>query len=113
MHEMSLCESIREIVIEQSRQNQFKRVNVLRLEVGRFACVEPAAMEFAFDVVMRNSPAENARLEIVELPATANCFKCGLEQQVERRTDRCSNCGSGQLLPQGGEELRIKDMEVE
>jgi hydrogenase nickel incorporation protein HypA/HybF len=112
MHEMSLAEGIRSIVQDQARAHGFARVTVLRLEIGRFAGVEKPALEFAFDVVMRDSPAEGARLDMIDLPGRALCYDCGKAVEIEDRLDPCPLCGGGRLIPEGGDELRIKDMEV-
>ncbi|MGL4280278.1 MAG: hydrogenase maturation nickel metallochaperone HypA [Albidovulum sp.] len=112
MHEMSLAEGIRGIVEDQAKQRGFGRVTRMRVEIGRFAGVEKAALSFAFDVVMRGSPAEGATLEMIDLPARALCFDCAHEVEIADRLDPCPDCGGGKLLPQGGDEMRIKDMEV-
>jgi hydrogenase nickel incorporation protein HypA/HybF len=112
MHEMSLAEGIREIVEDKARSHGFARVTVLRLEIGRFAGVEKPALEFAFDVVMRGSPAEGARLEMIDLPGRALCYDCMQTVEIADRFDPCPRCGGGKLIPNGGDEMRIKDMEV-
>lgn len=112
MHEMSLAEGIRDIVLAQARAHGFARVKVLRLEVGRFAGVEKPALEFAFDVVMRGSPAEGARLEMIDLPGRALCYDCMKTVDIADRFAPCPLCGGGKLIPEGGDEMRIKDMEV-
>lgn len=112
MHEMSLCEGIRGIVEDQARDHGFDRVTRLRIEIGRFAGVEKEALRFAFEVVMRGSPAENAALELIDLPGVALCYDCMSEKEINDRLDPCPDCGSGKMMPQGGDEMRIKDMEV-
>lgn len=112
MHEMSLCEGIRGIVQDQARSHKFARVTRMRLEVGKFAGVEKPALAFAFEVVMRGSPAEGAVLEMIDLPGFALCYDCGDRVEIADRLSLCPLCGSGKLLPQGGDEMRIKDMEV-
>lgn len=112
MHEMSLAEGIRTIVQEQAQIHGFARVQLLRLEIGRFAGVEKPALEFAFEVVMRGSAAEGAVLEIIDLPGQALCYDCMKPVEIAHRLDPCPLCGGGKLIPQGGDEMRIKDMEV-
>ncbi len=112
MHEMSLAEGLRSIVEDQARRHGFARVSVLRLEIGRFAGVERSALEFAFDVVMRGSPAEGARLEMIDLPGRALCYDCAAMVEIDGRLDPCPLCGGGRVIPDGGDEMRIKDMEV-
>lgn len=111
MHEMSLCEGIRRVV-EQAAGPEVQRVTRVRLEIGRFAGVEKEALTFAWDVVMRGSKAEGADLVMIDLPGQAMCFDCIKTVEIEDRLDPCPECGGGKLLPEGGDEMRVRDMEV-
>lgn len=112
MHELSLCEGIRRVIEEQARAHNVTRIKTVRIEIGRFAGVEKPALEFAFDVVMRGSPAEGASLVMLDLPGRATCFDCANDVEINDRLDPCPDCGGGKLMPIGGDELRIKDLEV-
>ena len=112
MHEMSLCESIREIIQEQARADGFTRVNRVWLEVGPLSCVEPEALRFGFDVVMRGSVAEGAALEIASPPALARCFTCLETAPIRQRYAPCPHCGSGPMEMLQGDALKISKMEV-
>ncbi len=113
MHEMALCESILETLRTEARAQQFARVKRVCLEVGPLAGVEIEALRFGFDVVMRGSLAEDARLEIIECPAVAWCFNCEATMPIRERFEPCARCGSHQLQVTAGEELRIRELEVE
>jgi len=112
MHEMSICESILGVIREQARAQNFTRVDRISLEIGPLAGVEIEALKFGFDVVMRNTLADGARLEIIETEGRAWCMPCGQTVAIAQRFDACPECGSHQLQVTGGEELRIKEMEV-
>ena len=112
MHEMSIAEGIRGIVDEAACAHQVHRISKITLEIGCFAGVEPAALLFAFDVVMRGSAAEGAICEIIALPARASCYDCGERVEITERLALCPLCGGGKLLADGGDEMRIKEMEV-
>jgi len=112
LHELSLCESLLEIVEEQARVHDYRRVKAVWLEVGRFAGVECDALRFSFDVVMRGSLAEGAELNIVDLPGRGWCFDCGEEVLLEDYFDVCPRCG-GTVQISGGQEFRVKELEVE
>ena len=112
MHEMSLCEGIREVVEAQAAAHGVTRVKAIRLEIGRFAGVEKPALAFAFDVVMRGGVAEGARLEMIDLPGVAMCYDCAREVEIDDRLAPCPECGGARLMPVAGDEMRIKDMEV-
>lgn len=113
MHEMSLCEGVLEILEDYARSQGFARVRVVWLEIGVLSGVEPEAMRFCFDAVMRNTLADQARLEISEVPGEAWCMQCSKAVRIEQRFDACPDCGSYQLQVSGGEEMKIKELEVE
>lgn len=112
MHEMSICESILQIIEGQAKEQAFDRVNRIRLEIGPLAGVEVEALKFSYDVVTRGSIAEKSALEIIHLPLNAWCMPCAKSVDVEQRFDACPECKSYQIQITGGDELRIKDMEV-
>jgi hydrogenase nickel incorporation protein HypA/HybF len=112
MHEISLCESIREILEAQARAHDVRRISRVRLEIGRFAGVEKRAMQFAWDEVMRGSPAEGAELVMLDVPGRARCLDCGGEADMAVRFEPCPVCGGTRLLQTGGDEMRIKDLEA-
>ncbi|MBP6764731.1 MAG: hydrogenase maturation nickel metallochaperone HypA [Rubrivivax sp.] len=113
MHEMSLAESVREIVQDTAAANGATHVKLVRLEIGRLAQVELDAMRFAFDVVKRGSLAESAVLEIVEVDGTAWCLACSTAVTITQRGDACPHCGSYQLQVSGGDRMRVLDIEIE
>ncbi len=112
MHEMSLCEGIREVIETQALAHNVQKISRVRVEIGRFAGVEKPALSFAFEVVMRGSVAEGATLDMIDLPGKAMCFDCAQEVEIEDRLQPCPNCGGGKLMPTGGDEMRIKDLET-
>ncbi|WP_206201930.1 hydrogenase maturation nickel metallochaperone HypA [Terasakiella sp. SH-1] len=112
MHEMSLCESILQIMEEQAVQQNFTTVQSVRLEVGPLSGVEIEALRFGFEVVTRNTLADGCALEILETQAQAWCMECAELVEIKERYDACPKCGSHQLQVSCGDELRIKDMEV-
>lgn len=112
MHEMSLCEGILRVIEEQAAQQRYTRVKTVWLEVGTLAGVEIEALRFGFEVVMRDSIARDARLEIIPVAAQAWCMACMKRVAIQQRFDCCPQCGGHQLQISGGYELRIKELEV-
>lgn len=113
MHEMSLCEGVLRVLQEQAVSQGYSRVKGVWLEIGALSGVEPEAMAFSFDAVMRGSLADGARLEIIHLPGVAWCMQCAKTVEVGARYEACPDCGSYQLQVTGGDEMRIKELEVE
>lgn len=113
MHEMSLCEGVLRIIEEQAAVQNYAQVKTVFLEVGALAGVELDALRFGFDVVMKDSIADRAKLEILEISGQAWCMQCMKNVVVQQRFDACPDCGGFQLQVNGGEEMRIKELEVE
>lgn len=113
MHEMALCESVVAAVEASAAQHGFARVRRIRLEIGRFAGVEIAALRFGFDVVARGTLLEGAELAILEPPGQAWCFDCSETVALDQRIDPCPHCQGHRLQPVSGDQMTIKDLEVE
>lgn len=113
MHEMSLAESVLQIVEEQAQKEGFARVKAVWLEIGALSGVEPEAMRFCFDAVTRGSVADGAALEILRTSGSGWCMQCSETVAIEERYSACPRCGGYQVQPTGGTEMRIKEMEVE
>ena len=113
MHEMALCESVLKVIEQEAARQAFSRVRRVRLEVGALAGVETGALRFGFSVVTRASVAEGAELEILDRPGRGWCLPCACEVELAQRFDPCPRCGGHQLQVIGGDELRIKDLEVD
>ncbi len=57
--------------------------------------------------------AEQAKLTIIQLPAQAWCLNCAQTVEIQQRYDACPHCGTYQLQVTQGDEMRIKELEVE
>ena len=112
MHEMALCQSLVDIIGDQQRARGFSRVQRVIVEVGVLGHVDPHALEFAFDVQAKGSPAEDAVLEIREIDGRAWCMDCSRAVTVDRRGNPCPECEGYSLIVEQGDELRLKELEV-
>lgn len=112
MHEMSLAEGVLQICEDQARNAGAARVVAVRLEIGTLSHVAPEALEFCFASVVRGTVADGARLEIDRAPGRGWCHDCGHEISVGSLTDPCPDCGGYKWQVTGGEEMRVKEMEV-
>ena len=109
MHEMGITRNIVSIVAEQAKTKKVRRV---KLEVGKLSAVMPDALQFCFDVVAKGTVLEGATLEIVEVIGQAKCRQCNADVELHNLVTACA-CGSRDLERLSGEELNIKEMELE
>ena len=113
MHEMALSESVLQILEQSARAQGFSRVRKVWLEVGDLAGVDREAMRFSFGAVVNGTLADDAELEFVSSPGKAWCMRCSDNVEISSRGDACPVCGSYQLQVVGGNELKVKELEVE
>lgn len=113
MHELALCESMLKIIRREAVEHSFGRVRAVTVELGAFCGVAPESLEFCFRALTRGTLADGARLDLVWLPGQAWCMHCGETVTIAERYDCCPQCGSYELHASGGQELRIRDLEVE
>lgn len=113
MHEMSLAEGVRSIVEEAMQTQPGRKPTAVVLEIGELASVEVEALRFCLEVVLRGSVAESARIEIETLAGQGWCMQCSATVSVRALYDACPQCGSYQVQPTGGTEMRVKALELE
>ncbi|AVH62063.1 hydrogenase maturation nickel metallochaperone HypA [Nostoc sp. 'Peltigera membranacea cyanobiont' 213] len=109
MHEFGITQNIVAIVTEHAKGAKVQRV---LLEIGKLSAIMPDAIRFCFDICTQGTVLEGATLEIVEIPGLGRCRQCGAEIYLDKPFGICS-CGSVQLDLIAGEELKIKEIEIE
>ncbi len=113
MHEVSICESILDIVREQAAAHNASRVRSVRLTIGEMAGVVEDSMRFAFEVVTKGTLAEGSELIIDSVPLMALCASCGKTFPVVGYAFSCSHCDSPEIKVVSGRELQIEDIDLE
>jgi len=108
MHELAVAESIVGAVREKLAHTQVRRVLV---EVGRLSGVVPDALRFCWELATSGTGLEGAELEIVQLPGRGHCRGCATEFDTNDFITLCE-CGSADVEVLGGQELRIREVEV-
>lgn len=112
MHEMSIAESLMELIEDEGRRQGFSRVRRVGVKIGALGHVEPAALAFCFDAVSKGSVADGASLALTVVPGAGWCERCSRTIPLAERYAPCPACGDHVRLT-AGDELRLADLEVE
>ena len=112
MHEISLAAEILHLIEQAREKDPFEQVKYLRLESGALSGVDVSALRFAIDSMAPGTCLADAVIEIDETPAIAWCTHCSHRVQMRDRLDTCPQCGSAQVQPEGGTELRVLELRV-
>jgi hydrogenase nickel incorporation protein HypA/HybF len=95
----------------ESQPERFK-ISCVHLIVGKFTCVEPVSLQFAFEVQTRNTFLGETKLLIQETPLIAFCHHCQQEYQPEIGIQyACPKCNSPMEDIRSGRELKIDSIE--
>jgi hydrogenase nickel incorporation protein HypA/HybF len=110
MHELAIADAIVALV---DRHAAGRRVAKVEVKVGHLRQVVPSALEFAFELVARGTPAEGAELEIEAVPARITCRSCGAESPAAEFPFVCPSCDGMDVDVLSGDELLVEALEVE
>ncbi len=109
MHELGITQNIVAIALEHSQGAKVRRIT---LEIGKLAAILPDAIQFCFDICAQGTDLADAQLEILEIPGLARCRHCGEDVPLNQPFGVC-RCGSCDLEVIQGQELNIKQLELE
>jgi len=109
MHELTIA---REIVAIAEKATRGRRVRRVRLDVGELSGMLPDAIQFCFDIAARGTALDGALLDIHRIAGRARCRTCGSIFDTKALFQAC-RCGSRDIERLAGEELKVRDMEIE
>lgn len=112
MHEVSIAEGILSAVDKTIENEPDAKVTSVTVSIGELAGVEIQALLFAWDSVTRGTHAHKSTLLINRVPGEAWCMQCQKNVPMHRHGDPCPACGSYQLMPVKGHELKVDSLDV-
>lgn len=114
MHEMSITQSVLDIVLEQARQNGAEKVTGVRLRFGELTAVVPDCVAFYFEQMTPGTLAEGAKLDVEMVPLVRRCGQCGEEFEAPDELDMtCPKCGNMFTETISGREMEVASIEIE
>jgi len=114
MHETALALSILDIIVSKCNESGGRRIDSVRVRIGKAAGVLPDALSFAFDAAKATTVAEKAELVIETVPVGGTCKECKKDFSVQdvQYIFACPLCGSKSFEITSGREMEIVDMEI-
>jgi hydrogenase nickel incorporation protein HypA/HybF len=113
MHELSIANSILDAVRAEAGRRPGTRFLKVGLRVGELAGVEPDALTFCFESLVRGTELDRLALEIETRPRRQRCPRCNHAFQVEDYDISCPDCGASDTECVGGDELEMTYLEIE
>jgi len=113
MHEVSIMAEAVRMAVEAVQAAGANRLIALKLRVGTLSGAVPEALQFAWDVVSRDTIAAGARFEIEAVPAACWCATCAVEFESADFINECPRCHEPRHELRHGRELEITSVEMD
>jgi hydrogenase nickel incorporation protein HypA/HybF len=113
MHEMSIAQSIIDIVDDTLQESEKPLLREIAVDIGELVAVVPESLQFCFEAIVDGTKYDNAELKINLIPLKIKCKQCNKESKIERFSFSCPQCESVNIQTISGEELNIRYLEVD
>lgn len=114
MHELSIAQSIVDVVQTRAAECHATRVKGVRLRIGEASGVVTDSLSFCFEMLATLDPAlAGAQLTIDTVPHLARCRSCDREFAVTNFIVQCPQCEGWDAEVLSGAELQVIEMEIE
>ena len=113
MHEMSIAQSLIEIISEEMSKNNANTLRSVRLNIGQMSAIVPEALSFCFEVMVSGTPMEGARLDMDIIPLKGYCETCEKEFEIVDYNFTCPFCEGTKIETISGQDLTIVEIEVD
>ena len=113
MHEFSIAQTIVQAVLAELKKVQPARLVRARIVAGNLHQLVSANLNFAYQVLTKETPAAGSRLSIRRVPITAECRQCHWRGKIRGALFACGKCRAGDIEITGGRELYLDSIEVE
>ncbi len=111
MHEFSIIQDILKTVKQTAANNHLKKVNKATLEIGQLRQCVPEFLQFAFEILAKDTVASGAELIVREISVKALCLHCRKEFKIENNSYSCPYCDSMDLDVLSGKEVVLASIE--
>ncbi len=113
MHEMSITQSLIDIIREEMIKHNAGTLRSVRLRIGQLSAIVPDSLSFCFEVITSGTDLEGAKLVMEVIPLRGMCRECKEAFEIKDYAFECPLCGSPEIDTISGQDLSIVDMEVD
>jgi hydrogenase nickel incorporation protein HypA/HybF len=115
MHEISLVQGLIAQLRSLAAENRASKIISVTMEIGPLSGVVADSFRFGFDIMAaEDTLVRGATLRIEVPPVRYTCSGCGkVFSTAGERPDGCPGCGELLLVPDGGDDLILRQVEME
>lgn len=113
MHEMGIANSILDAVRKEAGRYPGSQPQKVGVRIGELAAVDPEALRFCFEVLVKETELEGLELDVETCPRLHQCQTCSAEFPVRDYEFQCPDCGSLNSKCISGDQLELAYLEIE
>ena len=113
MHELTITESLLEISLRHAKNADANKITDLYLVIGQLASVVDDSVQFYWDIIAKDTPAEGATLHFKRTPTEILCLDCSHQYKPADNNMACGKCESINIKILSGEEFFLEAINVE
>lgn len=113
MHEFAIASSVLDAVRTEAGLRPGMRVAKIGVRIGDLAGLDPDALSFCFEALVKETDLESVVLEIEHKPRRHRCPRCANEFVVVNYDTACPACAEELTVFLSGDELELAYIEME
>jgi hydrogenase nickel incorporation protein HypA/HybF len=110
---MGIANSVLDAIRLEMRRFPNGHIQKVGVRIGELAGVNPDAMSFCFEALVRGTELEPLALDIEYCPRRNRCRACNHAYAAAMDNSSCPKCGEMESEFVGGDELELAYLEVE
>ena len=110
MHELGIVYEVIKVVDHFVKENDLEKVDTIILEIGELSQAIPRFIEECYPAAVSETAYEKTKLEIIVLPANAQCKACTKVYNIIEHRKICPKCKGETYDLVSGEEFNIKEI---
>ena len=114
MHELPVTQAILDTALAAAQQAGGQRILAIDLVIGELSGIVDDSVQFYFDILSRDTPAQGAQLRFQRQPAKVACQDCGYAYDAAPPlAPFCPVCGSLHVQVSGGRQFHLESIEID
>ena len=112
MHEMTVAESLLTIILDEAEKHNAKPIGA-KISCGTLNPINDEALNFAFEVITKDTPCDGMKLKIEHKPLKGLCKNCNQKFDIEFSFPKCPQCDSEDFEMMADAPLILEEIEFQ
>ena len=113
MHELPVTQNLLDLALQHAEKAEASRILSLNITIGDLASIIDDSVQFYWDIISKDTPAEGAQLNFNRIPIEMKCLDCLTSYHPEDGISVCPECDGSRVNIIAGKEFLLDSIDVE